>query len=144
MAYTWSSGLLCAGLQAKAPKAILIAEPQLIPRAVNVREKMEDPDSPAVGWIDYVIASDDADDRALAAEFAVNWKANQAMQDRILAEGPTLEVWQLIERQHRETDELRGRVYARGKALADSGAQPADRGVFEAWIEINMIPRTLM
>lgn len=104
----------------------------------------DDAETPVVGWIDYVIASDDPADRALAAEFAANWKANQAMQERILAEGPSVGVWQVIERQQRETDELRERVYVRAKELAEAGSPPADRGVFDAWIDLNMVPRTLM
>lgn len=104
----------------------------------------DQPEEAPVGWIDYVIASQDPADRALAAEFAANWKANQVMQDRIASEGPTLEVWQLIERQQHETDQLREQVYVRGRALADAGAEPAGRDVFEAWIERSTVPHTLM
>lgn len=104
----------------------------------------DDPEAPAVGWIDYVIASEDPADRALAAEFAANWAANQAMQDRVLADRPTPEVWRLIEQHRQTTDDLQQRVYARGVALAAAGAQPAGRGVFEAWIDLNRRPRTIM
>lgn len=65
------------------------------------------------------------------------------MQDRILAEGPTLEVWRLIERQQRETDDLRERVHARGQELAEVGVQPAGRDVFDAWIASQTMPGTL-
>ena len=97
-----------------------------------------------VGWIDYVIASDDPADRALAAEFAANWNANREMQERTARDGPSLELLHLIEKQQSETDDLRVRVYARGQALADAGAMPAGRDVFEAWIEFNSVPRTIM
>jgi hypothetical protein len=94
-------------------------------------------------WIDYVIASGDTSDRSLAAEFAANWAANQALDERLLAIGPTRETFYLLDQRQKITNDLQRRVAARGRYLRAIGSMPAESGVFEAWIDLETRPRPL-
>jgi hypothetical protein len=96
-----------------------------------------------VSWIDYVIASEDPADRALASEFAANWAVNHAVRKRLLAEGPARETLAVIECNQAITNEIHSRVAARGREIEASGDLPAAEGVFEAWIDLELRPRPL-
>jgi len=78
---------------------------------------MNDDGPRPVGWIECVIASHDPLDRALAAEFAANWAASQAVNESILSEGATSEVLKTVEGRLKVSSELQHRVAARGKSL---------------------------
>ncbi|WP_422058518.1 hypothetical protein [Sphingomonas sp.] len=90
-----------------------------------------------VGWIDYVIASDDPGDKALADEFlASNWSYSQTMQwivQETATGGLAPEMMAQLERETAAGRAIQERILARGQALAASGARPADAATAEAW-----------
>lgn len=90
-----------------------------------------------VGWIDYVIASDDPSDKALADEFlASNWSYSQTMQwivRETATGGLAPEMVAQLEREMATGHAIQQRIYARGQALAASGARPADAATADAW-----------
>lgn len=83
-----------------------------------------------VAWIDYLIASDDPADQALATEFRTqDWAMRElvdATADALMA-GKAEEGWmEKIQQQQLVCDELTKRVYARAQTLAAGSASPAD------------------
>jgi len=89
------------------------------------------PDIPHfVAWIDYLIASENPDDQALATEFRTQ---NLAMRDLVEAtaaemnEGLFAPDWlEKMEAQRRVCDDLTKQVFERAQVLVAAGASPAD------------------
>lgn len=83
-----------------------------------------------VAWIDYLIASDDPADQALATEYRTESRAMRKLVDAASAEmaaGRIAEGWlEKIEAQRRVCDGLTKQVYARAQSLVAIGAAPAD------------------
>jgi hypothetical protein len=83
-----------------------------------------------VAWIDYLIASDDPADQALATEYRTQSWAMRELVEATAAEmtaGQIPESWlEKMEVQRRVSDELTKRVYDRAQALVAEGASPAD------------------
>lgn len=92
---------------------------------------------PSVAWIDYVIASEDPADKALADDFlARSWSYSQTMQwiMRQTESGKLTEA--MMEKLGVEMElsqALQERIYRRGCELAESGAAPADAATAAAW-----------
>jgi hypothetical protein len=89
------------------------------------------PDIPHfVAWIDYLIASDDPADQALAAEYRTQSWAMRELVDATAAEmvaGQIAAGWvEKMEAQRGVCDELTKRVYERAQVLVAAGALPAD------------------
>ncbi len=89
------------------------------------------PDTPHfIAWIDYLIASDDPADQALATEYRTqSW----AMRELVEATAAELTAGQIpagwiekMEAQRGVCDELTKRVYERAQVLVAAGASPAD------------------
>lgn len=86
-------------------------------------------------WIDYVIASDDPQDRALLGEFRdLAWSYGQLMQF-IVADPANIndETASKMDEAQEAENNLQARIAARGKALRDAGHTPADEATFKAW-----------
>jgi len=89
------------------------------------------PDIPHfVAWIDYLIASDDPTDQAIATEYRTQ---NLAMRDLVEAtatemnEGQFTPDWlEKMEAQRRVCDDLAKQVFERAQVLVAAGASPAD------------------
>ncbi len=83
-----------------------------------------------VAWIDYLIASDDPADQALATEYRTQSWATRELVEATAAEmtaGQIPEGWlEKMEAQRRICDELTKRVYERAQVLVAAGASPAD------------------
>lgn len=83
-----------------------------------------------VAWIDYLIASNDPADQALATEYRTQSWAMRELVEAMSAEmtaGQIAEGWvQKMEAQRRVCDELTKQVYARAQTLVAAGAAPAD------------------
>lgn len=83
-----------------------------------------------VAWIDYLIASTDAADQALATEYRAQDCAMRELVKAATAEwklGSIDEGWtEKVAAQQRICDELTKRVYARAQTLMAEGAPPAD------------------
>lgn len=87
------------------------------------------------GWIDYLIASDAPEDRALLDEFRDRaWAHGQLMQF-ITADPANIneETFARMEEGQELENALQARIAARGKALRDAGHAPADEAAFKAW-----------
>lgn len=87
------------------------------------------------GWIDYLIASDDPDDRALLDEFRDQaWEHGQLMQ-HITPDPANInaETWARMEEGQEAENNLQARIAARGQALREAGHAPADEAAFRAW-----------
>lgn len=87
------------------------------------------------GWIDYLIASDAPEDRALLDEFRDRaWAHGQLMQF-ITADPANInaETFAQMEEGQELENALQARIAARGKALRDAGGAPADEAAFKAW-----------
>ncbi|MGH6616026.1 hypothetical protein [Sphingomonas sp.] len=86
-----------------------------------------------VAWIDYLIASDDPADQALATEYRTQGWAMRELVEATTAEwtaGSIDEGWlEKMTAQQRICDELTKRVYARAQILVAAGASPADEAV---------------
>ncbi len=95
-----------------------------------------DDERPTVGgWIDYLIASDDPNDRALLDEFRNEaWAHGQLMQ-HITADPANInaESCALLEEGQERQKELQARILARGEALRATGCQPCTEAAFKAW-----------
>jgi len=89
----------------------------------------------AGGWIDYLIASDDPEDRALLDEFRDRaWAYGQLMQF-VCADPANINAGtaaRMDEAQEAEND-LQARIQARALALRDAGRPAADEAAFRAW-----------
>lgn len=87
------------------------------------------------GWIDYIVASDDAADKALLAEFRDRaWAHGQLMQ--YIAADPAninAETFAKIDAEQELSNDLQARIHARGTALRDAGRPPADDAAFKTW-----------
>ena len=83
-----------------------------------------------VAWIDYLIASDDPADQALATEYRTQSWAMRELVEATAAEMTTGQIangWlERMEAQQRICDDLTKRVYARAQVLVAAGATPAD------------------
>lgn len=83
-----------------------------------------------VAWIDYLIASDDPADQALATEFRTQDSAMRELVEAIASDlrmGEATTGWlKKMEAQRRICDELTKRVFDRAQALVAEGALPAD------------------
>jgi hypothetical protein len=83
-----------------------------------------------VAWIDYLIASADPADQALATEYRTQSLAMRELVETTAAEmtaGQIAEGWlEKMEAQRRVCDELTKRVFDRAQALVAGGASPAD------------------
>lgn len=87
------------------------------------------------GWIDYLIASNDAVDRALLDEFRNRaWAYSQLMQ-HICASPANIDetTYARMEEALELENDLQARIHARGKMLRDSGGPPADKAAIKAW-----------
>lgn len=87
------------------------------------------------GWIDYLITSDDPEDKALLAEFRDRaWAHGQLMQF-ITADPANInaETWARMEEGQELENALQARIHARGVELRDAGHAPADEAAFKAW-----------
>lgn len=89
------------------------------------------PDIPHfVAWIDYLIASDDPADQALATEYRAQSWAMRELVEATAAEmmaGQIAGGWiEKMEAQRGVCDELTKRVYERAQVLVAAGALPAD------------------
>ncbi len=99
---------------------------------------MHDPDeSTPQAWIDYVIASDDPADKALAEEFITSsWSYSQTLQwivRETATGGLAPEMMARLEREMEAGRAIQERIHARGQALAASGARPANAATADAW-----------
>jgi hypothetical protein len=95
------------------------------------RDKVLMPDIPHfVAWIDYLIASDDPADQALATEYRIQSWAMRELVEATAAEmmaGQIVADWiEKMEAQRAVCDELTKRVYERAQVLVAAGALPAD------------------
>lgn len=99
--------------------------------------RLETDNDRSVGWIDYIIASDDPADKALADEFiarncaygeTMQWVMRETEAGRL-----TPETMGKLEEEMGLSQALQERVYRRGQELAASGAAPADEAFAEAW-----------
>lgn len=91
--------------------------------------------SDAGGWVDYLIASDDPQDRALLDEFRdLAWSYGQLMQF-IVADPANInaETWARMEEAQEAENDLQARIRARALVLRDAGRPPADEAAFKAW-----------
>lgn len=91
----------------------------------------------AGGWIDYLIASNDRQDRALLDEFRDRaWAYSQLMQF-ICASPANIDetTYARMEEAQELENDLQARIQARGKMLRDAGRTPADDAAFKAWRE---------
>ena len=98
---------------------------------------MESDEEPSVAWIDYVIASEDPADKALADEFlARSWAHSQTMQ-WIMRETESGNLTEAMMEKLAEEIELsrilQERIHHRARQLAESGAAPADAATAAAW-----------
>lgn len=87
------------------------------------------------GWIDYLITSDDPEDKALLGEFRDRaWAHGQLMQF-ITADPANInaETFARLEEGQEAENALQDRIHARGVALRDAGHVPADEAVFKEW-----------
>ena len=84
-----------------------------------------------IAWIDYLIASDDPMDQALATEYRTQSWAMRELVEAIAAEvtaGQIIECWlERMEAQRRVYDGLTKRVYERAQVLLAAGASPANQ-----------------
>lgn len=91
----------------------------------------------SVAWIDYVIVSDNPDDKALVDEFLAScWSYSQTTQwivQETTTGGLTPEMMAQLEREMEAGRAIQERIHARGQALAASGARPADAATADAW-----------
>jgi 5-enolpyruvylshikimate-3-phosphate synthase len=98
---------------------------------------MESDEEPSVAWIDYVIASEDPADKALADAFlAQSWAHSQTMQwiMRETESGKLTEA--MMEKLGEEMEQSRAlqeRIHYRARQLAEAGAAPADATTAAAW-----------
>lgn len=87
------------------------------------------------GWIDYLLTSDEQEDKALLAEFRDRaWAHGQLM--RFIAADPAnikAETFARMEEGQEAENALQERIHARGVALRDAGHVPADEAAFKAW-----------
>ncbi|WP_165322333.1 hypothetical protein [Rhizorhabdus phycosphaerae] len=83
-----------------------------------------------VAWIDYLIASDDPADQALATEFRTQSWAMRELIDATatgMSAGQFTTDWmERMEAQRRVCDELTKRVFDRAQILLATGSSPAD------------------
>jgi hypothetical protein len=83
-----------------------------------------------IAWIDYLIASEDPADQALATEFRTQDWAMRELVEAIASDmrmGEATTGWlEKMEAQRRICDELTKRVFDRAQALVAEGALPAD------------------
>ncbi|TPG38950.1 hypothetical protein EAH79_14435 [Sphingomonas koreensis] len=83
-----------------------------------------------VAWIDYLIASDDPADQALATEYRTQSWAMRELVDATAAEmscGQFAADWMArMEAQRLVCDELTKRVFDRAQVLLATGSSPAD------------------
>lgn len=83
-----------------------------------------------VAWIDYLIASGDPADQALATEYRTQSWAMRELVEATAAEmaaGKIGETWlEKMEAQRRVCDELAKRIFDRAQILMAEGALPAD------------------
>ncbi len=83
-----------------------------------------------IAWIDYLIASEDPADQALATEFRTQDWAMRELVEAIASDmrmGEATTGWlEKMEVQRRVCDELTKRVYERAQVLVAAGASPAD------------------
>jgi len=90
--------------------------------------------SAMTAWIEYLINSDDPEDKALLDEHrARSWAYAQTMSwvvGRDLVEADTFE---RIQQENDLVNELQGRIRARGLKLKDVGADPASAEQIAAW-----------
>jgi hypothetical protein len=89
------------------------------------------PDTPHfIAWIDYLIASDDPADQALATEYRTQSWAMRELVEATAAEMTAGQIpagWiEKMEAQRGVCDELTKRVYERAQVLVAAGASPAD------------------
>ena len=89
------------------------------------------PDIPHfVAWIDYLIASEDSADQALATEFRTQSGAMRELVDETATDmnaGRFSENWlEKMETQRRICDDLTTQVFERAQILLAAGASPAD------------------
>jgi hypothetical protein len=91
----------------------------------------------SVAWIDYIIASDDPADKALADEFiARNWSHAETMRwvmRETEAGRLTSEAMAKLEAETRLSQDLQERICHRGQELMASGATPAEAALAQAW-----------
>ena len=87
-------------------------------------------------WIDYLIASDDAADKALCEEFcALSWEHAQTTQWMVTSTANVTEdTLSRISDLHQRSDELQKRIHARALALRDAGGEPAQGEKLDAWV----------
>jgi len=94
-------------------------------------------DERGVAWIDYIIASDDPADKALADEFiARNWAYCETMQwvmRETKAGKLTPETMAQLDEEMKLSQALQARIHQRGQELLASGAAPANAAFAEAW-----------
>src|ERR1700741_2218281 len=98
---------------------------------------MESDEEPSVAWIDYVIASEDPADKALADAFlARSWAHSQTMQ-WIMRETESGKLTDAMMGKLADDMELsralQERIYHRARHLAESGAAPADATTAAGW-----------
>jgi hypothetical protein len=110
----------------------------------------EDPTAPAIqvgmtadtdhplGWIEYVIASDEPADKILAREYlASGWESGQITQAilRAAKDGSLTEaLFDNLAKMEARSRLLVKRVHLRGAELRSSGAPPADRAYAKWWL----------
>ena len=83
-----------------------------------------------VAWLDYLIASDDPADQALATEYRTqNWAMRELVEATAaeMTEGKLAADWlEKMEAQRRVCDDLTKQVFERSQILVAAGASPAD------------------